>query len=302
MKKTIALLLALVLLTGCAAKDKTADAELSLTRAPTENKIPYDMEVKESGEDGISMTPAVGKVERSDQKLIRTIQAEVETRDLDALLAAIDQEVSLLNGYIQNRDVYNGSSYSRHRSRGATLTVRVPADQLDRFMGQIRQTTNVVSCSENVDDVTTAYVDTESRMKALETEHERLLELLEKAENMTDLLEIESRLTQVRYEIESVGSQLRVYDNKINYATVNLSISQVEELTVVEAPTFWQRVRTGFMDSLKNVGRLLQNVAAGIMAGSPYLVLGTVLAGGAYFLWKGLRKRSKKKQSEETPE
>ena len=56
-----------------------------------------------------------------------------------------------------------------------------------------------------MDDVTLRYVDVDSHKKALETEQERLLALLEKAENVEDIITIENRLSDVRYELENYG-------------------------------------------------------------------------------------------------
>lgn len=83
---------------------------------------------------------------------------------------------------------------------------------------------NVTQKNESVEDVTLQYVDVESRKKALETEQERLMELLSSAENMEDLLAIESKLSEVRYELENYGSQLRMLDNQIDYSTVNVDV------------------------------------------------------------------------------
>ena len=99
------------------------------------------------------------------------------------------------------------------------------------------------------------------------------MELLAQAENMSDLLEIESRLTEVRYELENYGSQLKLYDNQVDYATIYLSISEVQEYTPVEEPTFLERITKGFTNSLKGVGEGAVDVVVFIIANLPYLVV-----------------------------
>ena len=93
---------------------------------------------------------------------------------------------------------------------------------------------NITYRQENVEDVTLDYVDVESRKKMLETEQQRLLELLETAESLDDILTIESRLTEVQYELDSKESQLRTYDNQIDYSTVYLDINEVVRYTPQE--------------------------------------------------------------------
>ena len=151
----------------------------------------------------------------TDRKLIKTVDLNAETEDLDALLEAVTQRVTELGGYVENQRVYNGSAYSSRRSRSASMTIRIPADMLEGFVDHVASHTNIVSRYVNVDDVTLAYVATESRVAALETEQARLLELMAKAETMADLLEVEARLTDVRYELESVTSQCRCLAIKI---------------------------------------------------------------------------------------
>ena len=114
---------------------------------------------------GGATTPA-----QTGQKLIRRVNIDAETEDLDALLESLTVQISSLGGYIEQQNLYNGSAYASYRSRNANLTIRIPADQLDGFVGQVKDASNVISYSESQEDVTLTYVSTESRIKALETE------------------------------------------------------------------------------------------------------------------------------------
>jgi len=228
------------------------------------------------------------------RKWIITVNLEAETDDLDTLLAQLEQKVSAMNGYMEDQRIYNGSAYSGRRYRNASLTVRVPAAQVDAFTDQIAGISNIISKNRTMDDVTLSYVATESRMKALQVEEERLLELMGKAENMSDLLEIEARLTDVRYELERVTSQLRVYDNLVDYATIHLSIDEVQEYTPVEEETLWQRISGGFMSSLKGVGNFFVELFVALIVGLPYIIL----IGGIAAIIVILCRRSAKKRRE----
>ena len=233
------------------------------------------------------------------RKWIVTVHMDAETEDLDALLAQLDEHIAGLNGYIENHSIYNGSNYSRYRYRNATLTIRIPADKVDAFAAQVGDISNVVSTELTRDDITLTYVDTESRMKALQTEEARLLELMEQAETMADLLEIEARLTDVRYELDSVTSRLRTYDNLVDYATIYLSISEVQEYTPVEEPTLWERIRDGFVESLKGLGNFFLELFVFLLTASPYLA---VFGGIAWLVILLIRnKRAKKRGQKQNP-
>ena len=233
----------------------------------------------------------------ANQKLIRTVTLDAETENMDALLTDVESRVAQLGGYIENRNVYNGKN-SRRDSRWANLTIRVPADKLDQFVSQVSGISNVVSHSENTKDVTLSYVATESRITALQTEEARLLELLAVAKDLKDLLILEEKLTDVRTELERHKSQLKVYDNQVNYATVHLSVEEVVKYTVVEEeepePTFWERVWNGFVSGLKNTWKICKGLVILVASAIPYLILpGCVVA--TILVTKAIRRRKAKK-------
>lgn len=230
------------------------------------------------------------------RKLIKTVRMDAETEALDDMLAALDSKVAGLGGYVESREVYNGSSYSQRRYRNASLTIRIPAEKLDSFVNHVGGISNIVSSNESVEDITLQYVDTESRVNALKAEEERLLEMMEQAETMDELLAIEGRLTEIRYQLESFASRLRTYDNQVNYATVHLDISEVQEYTPVAEETVWQRISGGFVDSMQNIGEGAVDFMVWLLANSPYLVVYGAIGTGIVLLVKKLRKPRAKKQ------
>ena len=247
-----------------AAADRYYNYADEAPAAPVEEELFSDSAVSEKYAE--SDLPA-------DRKLIRTLSIDAETEELEPLLAALDEKVAALEGYVEEREVYNGSTYSSRRYRNANLTLRIPAEHVDSFVAHMRGISNIVSSGESVEDVTLTYVDTETRLKALETERDRLLELMEQAESMADLLAIEERLTDVRYELESVASQLKSLDNRVTYATVHLYITEVQEYTPVAEKTAWQRITEGFADSLEGIWEGTVDLFVWVLANSPYLAL-----------------------------
>jgi hypothetical protein len=207
------------------------------------------------------------------RKWIITVDMNAETDDLDTMLAALDERILSMNGYVENQNIYNGSAYADRRYRNANLTIRIPAQTVEQFAEEVSGISNVVRKSTNKEDITLRYVDTESRKIALETEEARLLELLAQAETMSDLLEIEGRLTEVRYQLESAASQLRTYDNQVDYATIYLYIEEVQEYTPVAEKTVWQRITEGFADSVEDLGESLVDLFVWLIVSSPFLLV-----------------------------
>ena len=286
-KQILAIMMCLVLvlsLVGCGAA--ASDSMVSNGYAPESAMGDYEYfaesdAILDRAETGSLTDNSASKEEPSlpaDRKLIQKVNMSVETENLDIVLGHIDNRVQELNGYIEASNIRNGSAYSGSRYRRAELTIRIPAENLTQFVDHMGEVSNVVSSNKTVDDVTLSYVSIESRMKALQTEEARLLELLAKAETMDDLLTVESRLTDVRTELEQVTSALRVMDNQVNYATVDLYIDEVTEYTPVEEPeTVWQRISEGFVKSLKGVGNFFEELFVFLIVGSPYFVLVAIL-------------------------
>ena len=212
------------------------------------------------------------------RKWIITVNMDVETEDLDTLLEQLDTRIRECEGYVEDQNLHNGSNYASHRYRSANLTVRIPAQQVEQFTGSISGFANVTSHNLSREDITLQYTATSNRVTALETEEARLLELLAEAETMADLLEIEARLTDVRYELENFASQLRLYDNQVDYATVYLYINEVQEYTPVEEPTFAERIKTTFLDALEGLGDGIVNLTVFLVGNSPYLLTFGLLA------------------------
>ena len=268
MKNIIALLLVALLLTGCGAKSVASDS------------VSYDTNemIAETGaamdSEAVMMPESPNATVETGRKWIVTMDLSVETQDLDAALTQLSDQIGGFEGYVQNQNIHNGSSYSGRRYRSANLTIRIPVAKTEEFTAQVGDICHVVSQNKQQEDVTLTYVATESRLNALKTEETRLLELLAQAEDMSDLLQIESRLTDVRYELESVTTQLRVLENQVDYATIYLNIEEVRDYTdTEEEKTVWQRISGGFVDSLKGIGTGALELAIWTLANLPYLVL-----------------------------
>lgn len=309
-RKIAVLLLALMMLLsfgGCAASSKAemgygngyALAPESADTAYSSNGLSdyITSESKEPESPAKENTTSVALPEN--RKLIQTIRISAETEDMDALLGQLNTRIAEYSGYVEGQNIYNGSAYSNRRYRNAELTIRIPAANVEAFINQVSEISNVVSSDKTVEDITLKYVSTESRMKALQTEEARLLELLAKAESMDDLLTIERYLTEVRSELEMVTSSLRVYDNRVDYATVYLTVSEVKEYTVVTEPeTVWERIGEGFSTSMKDLGEGFENFFVFIVVNIPYFVLLAAIVTVVILL---LRLRKKKKAGKSSP-
>lgn len=216
----------------------------------------------------------------TNRKLIKTVNMSVETREFDKLIAAIDSKIAQLGGYAQSKNV-DGNSYDSYSRRSAYIVARIPQNKLDQFVVGIEEESNITNKNESTEDVTLSYADIEARKSSLRIEQERLNELLAQSDSLETIIALESRLTEVRYEIESYESRLRTMDDQVTYSTVNLNITEVKEYKPepVEDPTFGQRLSDAFVDSLEGAWDVIQDFVIGLIAFIPRLIVLLIILG-----------------------
>lgn len=317
--RLLVLAMTAVLMTGCGSGYNKADM-MAATAAyepeynydndfggyATDDIYSYDAAAEEMMEAEYAAEPAEAggtqsssespQVQDTNRKLIKNVNMEVETEEFDTLLDKVEQKVNGLGGYVESSYTYNGSSYYGSSNRNANMTIRIPAEKLDDFLSEVAESSNVISRNDSVTDVTLQYVDMESHKKVLLAEQDRLLELMEQVETIEDIITLESRLSDVRYQIESMESQLRTYDNQISYSTIYLNIVEVTKLTPVKEQSTWEKISTGFVESLYGVGTGILNFIIRFIISLPYLVVWAVIILIIVLIFKAIRKSMKKRK------
>lgn len=302
MKRTLALflsaLLLLALLTGCGSKSAPRDSAAgsdymtaNQSYAKTDESFAYDEPElptpdAENGYWDDGQTLIGGTVPQSNAKMIYRASIEVQTQDYTTSEAAITELVKSCGGYFESKSLSNRSSGYRY----GEFTVRVPAKEYERFCAQVGTLCHVTYMSSSAENITEAYYDTDSRLKTAQIKLERLQELLSKADNMADIITIESAISDTEYEIESLSGTLRHYDALVDYATVSLTLSETYKLDEnAGAPlTFGARIARAFTNGLRDTGVFLEDLAIGI---ANNLVFLAVLAALAVIVVRAVRKK-----------
>lgn len=192
-------------------------------------------------------------------KRIYTGYMEMQTLDFDAASSGIDALVEELGGYFQQSSTSNGSSGYRH----ANYTIRVPAEQFETFFQKAGALCHVTYSNTNTDDVSESYYDTEARLETARIKLDRLQELLAKATSMEDIITIESAISETEWDIENLSGTLRHYDALVDYATIDVELSEVYKLSGQDeaVTTFGGRLGQSFVNGLKAVGNALEDFA-----------------------------------------
>ena len=246
-----------------------------------------------------SSTPAFA------EKIIYSGHANIETTDFDNAIANLEQIVKFYGGFIENA---NSGGNTRRQSDGTTAlvnrwadyTVRIPSKDFDAFMSAANeQIGNVINSGRSAQNVTSQYTDYESRLESLNIQEDRLLALLEQSGDLESLITLEERLSEVRYEIESIERNLRNLDQRLADSDVSLYIQEVEVYTPTVAVTrsFGEKLSDAFSDGWTSFTRGLQNFAIGLAEVLPTLILWIILLAMAAVVVLKLRRRRKAKRA-----
>lgn len=247
MKKLILCLSLLLLLIGC--KDQAANAEealmvseVQLNKPKMDRNVAADMEVA-AVEESLEAPPAPSQIET---KIIKNANLRFESEDINESFTGIQKAVSKYQATISN-----DASGKDYNSTFRNLTIRIPNKHFDTFISDISQGVKHFDTKEiSQQDVTEEYVDVESRMKSKKKLEERYLQLLSKANKVSEMLEIEKQLAEIREEIEAKEGQLKYMQNRVALSTITLEMytnnPSESGVTVSYGGKIWNSIKSGF--------------------------------------------------------
>ncbi len=309
MKKLFAIMLTLALaLSVCACGSSAKD---SVTAGEVKYALPAaampEMAIAEPEEYGLANfssdrsladSGSGGDVPVEDpDKIIYSASATVETTRFDDTIAGVEEMIKQYGAWMESSSISGADYYSAARgsnsNRSANFTIRVPSDKFSTMMGNLSTLGNVPYTYTYTENVTAQYYDTQAHLNAYKTQETRLLEMMEKAETVEDIVTIEDRLTELRYKIESLQTTLNGWDRRISYSTVDLSIQEVREYTPkTDVPqSYGAELWTSFVNGLRNVGQFFKELLVFLVSALPALIIITAL----FFILRPLLRRLKAK-------
>lgn len=278
----------LLSLTACGAASKTAASSANSrpadTVSATEEKGYFDADTNGYDDEGRDSGGSV----LENQKIIYTGDINLETTAFDETVKALAALAEVKGGYLESSTVGGGS----RGYRWADYTVRVPSAQFQGFLDQAGELAHVTWRNTNLENITETYYDTAGRLKTQQIKLERLQKLLSQAENMEDIITIESAISDTEQAIEDLSGTLRGYDAQVAYSTVNLTLREVYRLSNGEEPAenFGGRLSGAFSAGWRGFLELLENLAVALAYGWVLLVLLAAAGTGVVLV---LRRRKK---------
>ena len=180
-----------------------------------------------------------------EQKLIKESYLNFETQDLDKTYNHIIRFIKQSGGFIQ--DDNSNKSYNRISRH---LVVRLPSVEFQKTIDSISNYVDFFDTKRiSSRDVTEEFIDIEARLKAKQTLEKRYLELLSKAKNVKEILDIERELSKIREEIEAKQGRLKYLKNKVSLSTINIEfykLTSESSVTVSYGAKMRNAIKSGF--------------------------------------------------------
>ena len=284
MKKLLAIILAalmLVALCACGSSSRSSSADAGYYYEAEYGDYYYDeapmAAAEEAGywaEESAATTAGSAQTDvppdMGNVKMIYTASVDMESTEFDDAVQAIAALTAECGGY------YESSSMSdRGRSRSASFTVRVPAEQYRAFLEKAGTLCHVTYQQETAEDVSETYFDTAGRLETQKTKLARLQELLAEASHMDDVIVIENEISDTEEMIDRLSGTLRHYDALVAYSTVFISLQEVKVLTEIPVvtETFGSRFASAFKSGLRDFGEALGDIAIALAYAWIWIVL-----------------------------
>ena len=209
------------------------------------NRSAEDMNADMAAKSALSPPPPDNSSTPIQRKLIKEGEIEFETDNLNKTRQSILKALNHVGGYI------GSDQESKEPAKKVnTILVRIPADKFDLFISEA--TVGVTRFDRKdirVKDVTEEFLDIEARLKTKKELENRFSELLKQAKNVTEILEIEKQMAQLRSDIESIEGRLKYLQSQVSLSTLTLTFYQ----TIPGETAFGQKFKSGFRNGWDNL-------------------------------------------------
>jgi len=282
-------LMAIAMLAACGGKSREESVSADITAAdmapPMVETVKFTTPTVMDEETGNSLaagTTATLQI-KIPSKIRKTANLNITVDDYKKARTEIEKIIKTSNSYIGNENEQN-STYSITNDMVIRVVNKDFEGMVNRLLGVA---TNVNSKNISAEDVTAQFVDIQSRLKSKKEIEKRYLDILNKASKVTDVLEIEQKLGEIREEIEAKEGELKYLGDQVDYSTINLTFHQDFEYTPADKPGFFGRIGNAFGNGWNGFLSFL----VGIVYAWPLWI---ILGGIAYFLVRFIRRKMKK--------
>lgn len=242
------------------------------------------------------------KIKLVEEKLVYRCQLDIETKNYAEDKENLMRLISEYEGIIQNSNEYDSDDYwysSDHvKTRGTktlNLQVRIPSEKYKEFIGTVGTIGKVKRNSQQVDNISYDYYNTQADIEQLKIQEQRLLEMMEQAYTIEDMITVEDRLSEVQNELSKLQTKLVGLDTDVAYSYVDIELEEVFEYsaTEVEKPGFFKRLGEEIVDGFKAMIQIFEDIILFIVGAVPRLIPFAVFGFIVYKIIKVYRRNHK---------
>lgn len=178
--------------------------------------------------------------------------------------------INNLNGYVSN----SGSNVNTSGRKQGKIDIRIQGKDFDALINEISKTGKVMSLDINSSDVTDEFIDLEARVITQKALEERLINLLnERTAKLTDVVEVEEKLADVRSHIESMQGRMRFLKNQAEYSTLTISFFEPYFPQTTTSSGFFYELSGAFKEGLVGLTEVISGLITFTVATSPLIIL-----------------------------
>ena len=218
------------------------------------------------------------------QKIVYTGNLSIQTLEYDKSAASIRKKIKDAGGFSEAESEsdndyywYNYNSGSRN-TRYLSITARIPSEKFEDFINSLSGDGKIMSRSVNAENISQVYANKETYKKSLEKEQERLLEMMDKAETIEDMITVESRLSEVERQLNVYKTDLAQMDKDVEFSTIYIELKEVKRYTEeVNSTTFAEEVKYAFEDAINSFRNFCEGIVLFVVRNFPYLIILAVI-------------------------
>ncbi len=222
--------------------------------------------------------------EFQNDKLVYTSNLRLQTLEYDECVKSIRDNIKKYNGFIEQESEYDNAHrwyYDDYVKTSGTktleLTIRIPSSKYEDFLAAAEGSGKVISRTAYVENISKQYYETDTYIKSLEIQQERLLSMMEQATTIEDMITVEGRLSDIQYQLNSAKTKLSSMDADVAYSTINIEIEEVMEYTYEEPiqkkNTFFDRLKNTISDAWYSFWGILEGLLFFVIRAIPVAVI-----------------------------
>lgn len=232
-----------------------------------------NIEEETSMERGVDDMAMISAAER-EMKIVKTGTIYTQTEDYDIFLNDLSVRLNSLGGFIENNNTEVYQAYNNEELMYGSLKIRVPQENFYEMIDFLESNTEVRRKNINESDMTKEFYEKDNKVKNLEIQEEHLRELFERADTVEEILQIENELRRIRTEIDALNISLRDINDRVSMSTINVEVEEIATASLSLKPkdNVWDRSKDGFISTVNDIVRALENIFVNIVSSAPILL------------------------------